>query len=89
MDTAPMPDDDFTFDDAMRLQGLDPDVVRRRPEDTGPSPSNYMVRIVSRDGDVVEEMGPMTQRKADQVSRGISINLNHAEYVVNIVEADA
>jgi hypothetical protein len=48
----------------------------------------FYVEIV-KDGppeEVVKRMGPMHERRADKVADGASINLNHDEYSVRIVE---
>ena len=33
-------------------------------------------------------MGPMDERQADQVSRGASINLNHADWHITTIDED-
>jgi hypothetical protein len=49
----------------------------------------FYVEIVEfSSGNVVERMGPMSERKADKVEYGASINLNHKEYFTRIVEAN-
>ena len=46
----------------------------------------FFVEIVkASSGKVVERMGPMSERKADKVESGASINLNHEEYFTRIV----
>lgn len=46
----------------------------------------YFVEIVGRaTGAVVERMGPMSERQAERVELGASINLNHDEYYTRIV----
>jgi hypothetical protein len=78
-----MSNDEFTFDDAMHLRGLDPEEIRRNLEDKGPEPTTWYVDIVEdATGEVLEHMGPMTEHEADQTQRGASINLNHAMYSV-------
>ena len=44
-----------------------------------------IVALVS--GEVVKRMGPMSERKADKIESGASINLNHEEYFTRIVSA--
>lgn len=46
------------------------------------------VEIVEIDTDkVIKRMGPMSERKADRVEDGASMNLNHAKYFTRIVPA--
>lgn len=47
----------------------------------------YYVEIVnSKTGEVVNRMGPLTERAANRVEDGVLINLNHDEYHTRIVE---
>lgn len=51
--------------------------------------SEFYVEIVKRANDddpesIVKVMGPMSERKADRVADGASINLNHADYFVRV-----
>jgi hypothetical protein len=47
---------------------------------------NYYVEIVKYDtNEVVERMGPMSERQADKVDSGANINLNHEEYFTRVV----
>lgn len=39
-------------------------------------------------GEVVQRMGPMDERRAEKVAAGASINLNHDEYSVEVVDAE-
>ena len=51
----------------------------------------YTVNIYhTTTGELVKQMGPMGQRKADKVYAGAWINLNHGEYHIDIepVEGD-
>ena len=51
----------------------------------------YTVNIYhTTTGELVKQMGPMSERKADKVYAGASINLNHDEYHIEIkpVEGD-
>lgn len=47
----------------------------------------YVEIVNTETEEVVERMGPMTERKADKVENGASINLNHEKYHTRIVEA--
>jgi hypothetical protein len=48
----------------------------------------FFVEIINKaTGEVVEKMGPMSEREADKVKSGASINLNHDEYFTRIVSA--
>lgn len=53
--------------------------------------NTFYVQIIRySDDEVVSEMGPFTERKAERVDNGANINLNHNEfYTVIIDEADA
>ena len=47
----------------------------------------YYVEVVSlHSGEVVNRLGPMSERKADRVDGGLSINLNHDEYFTRVVD---
>ena len=48
----------------------------------------YYVEIVKygEPEEVVKRMGPMPERKADEVDAGANINLNHEEYYTRIVK---
>jgi hypothetical protein len=49
--------------------------------------ADYYVEIVRfADDEVVQRMGPMSERQADQVDSGANINLNHDDYFTRIVE---
>ena len=48
----------------------------------------FVLILRDEDSEVMESMGPMGQRAAEQVAGGASINLNHADYSVAIVEDD-
>lgn len=44
------------------------------------------VEIVNqKTNEVVDRIGPMTERRADKVEDGVNINLNHADYFTRIV----
>jgi hypothetical protein len=47
----------------------------------------YVEIVKTSSGEVVERMGPMSERKADKVESGVAINLNHEEYFTRIVPA--
>jgi len=50
---------------------------------------NYLVQIKTYGSDkIVETMGPFTKRKAEQVDKGVNINLNHEQYYTVIIEKD-
>ena len=52
----------------------------------------YYVEIVCSIGDdekVVERMGPMSERIAERVDRGVNININHEDYFTRIVEDES
>ena len=47
---------------------------------------NHYVEIVARRSDVVvQRLGPMSERKAERVERGVAINMNHDGYFTRIV----
>ena len=46
----------------------------------------YVYIIETESGNVIDEMGPMYEREAEQVRRGISINLNYDEYHIDVDE---
>ena len=49
------------------------------------SEPQYTVNIYhTTTGELVTQMGPMGERKADKVYAGASINLNHDEYHIDI-----
>ena len=49
--------------------------------------NNFYVQIVKfQDEEIVKEMGPMPEFKAEKVDDGVNINLNHEEYYTKIVE---
>ena len=49
----------------------------------------YYVQIKKFEGDeVVKEMGPFAERKAERVESGAGRNLNHDEYYTLVVEKD-
>ena len=50
----------------------------------------YYVDIMrfENDGELVERMGPFTEKKAEKVDGGVNINLNHEEYYTLIVEEE-
>jgi hypothetical protein len=47
----------------------------------------YVEIVRASSGEVVEQMGPMSERQADKVESGVAINLNHEEYFTRIVSA--
>ena len=53
----------------------------------GDSMKFYVEIVKSSSGEVVKRMGPMSEKKADKVEFGASINLNHEEYFTRIVSA--
>lgn len=51
---------------------------------------NYYVEIVKYEDDsVVKRMGPFSERKADKVESGASINLDYENYFTRIVEDES
>lgn len=44
----------------------------------------YVEIVKSSSGEVVKRMGPMSERKAEKVEIGASINLNHEEFFTRI-----
>ncbi len=49
--------------------------------------SNWWVEIVhTEDGKVVKRLGPHTERTADKIADGMSINLNYDKYHVTVEE---
>lgn len=44
----------------------------------------YVEIVKSSSGEVVKRMGPMSERKAEKVEIGVSINLNHEEFFTRI-----
>lgn len=52
--------------------------------------NNYYVLIVKyENGEIVKEMGPMDERKANKVEDGVNINLNHEEYYTDIMKKES
>ena len=50
--------------------------------------SKFKVEVVERGTkEVVKTIGPTNERQAEKVARGLSINLNHANYRVQVVPA--
>lgn len=48
---------------------------------------DYYVEIVNdQTQEVVKAMGPMSEHSADKVADGASINLNHDDYFVRVVQ---
>lgn len=46
---------------------------------------NYYVRIIDLEtGAVEKEMGPMSERRAEKVADGVSINLDHDRFSVTV-----
>lgn len=45
----------------------------------------YVEIVRTLTGEVVERMGPMSERTAERVENGALINLNHDEYFTRIV----
>lgn len=49
----------------------------------------FYVEIVEIEtNEVIERMGPTTERQAERVRDGANINLNHADYFVRIVKEE-
>lgn len=49
--------------------------------------SSYMVEVLeAKTRRVVKTLGPMSERKADRVERGILMNLDDENYYVQVVE---
>jgi hypothetical protein len=46
----------------------------------------YVEIVNTKTDEVVKRMGPMSERKAEKVESGASINLNHEEYHTRIVQ---
>lgn len=46
----------------------------------------YVHIVESETGEIVEQMGPMSERRAAKVQRGANINLNHDSYHTDLVE---
>jgi len=44
----------------------------------------YVDVVASKEDKVVKRMGPMAERKAEKVDRGLNINLNHNDYYTMI-----
>jgi len=50
---------------------------------------DYYVQVISYETDeIVKELGPMSERKADRVDNGLNINLNHERYYTWIVSEE-
>lgn len=50
----------------------------------------YFVEVVKTESDeVVRRLGPHSERKADQIERGININLNDEDYHTRVVPEPA
>lgn len=50
----------------------------------------WSVEVVERDtGEGVEEIVCATSEEANQVRRGLDINLNHEDFFVQVVEGDS
>jgi hypothetical protein len=48
---------------------------------------SYMVEVIDRKtNESVKTMGPMTERKAERVERGLLINLDDENYYVQVVK---
>lgn len=47
----------------------------------------YVEIVHDESGEVMTRMGPMGERAAEKTEGGASINLNHAEYSIRIVDA--
>jgi hypothetical protein len=52
---------------------------------------NYFVEIIKHGEngnpeEVVKRMGPMSERKAEQVDKGANINLNHEDFFTRITK---
>lgn len=49
---------------------------------------NFVVQVIAYDdNEVVKEMGPMSERKAERVDDGVNINLNHDAFYTLIKPA--
>ncbi len=48
----------------------------------------YVEIVEFETGKVEKRMGPMGERQAERVERGVSVNLNHDDYFVRVVDAD-
>lgn len=47
--------------------------------------THFVLIVRYTTGKVIKRMGPMSERKAEKVERGATINLNHAEFHSRIV----
>lgn len=48
----------------------------------------FYVEVVAREGDeVVERLGPASERRAERIEDGLNINLNHEDYYTRLVPA--
>ena len=51
--------------------------------------NNYYVQIIGYDeSEVIKEMGPMGENKAEKVDMGLNINLDHANYFTVVIQKD-
>lgn len=50
--------------------------------------SKFELRILDRDGEVVEVMEFDTERQAEKAQAGVRINLDHASYYTEIVSSN-
>lgn len=73
---------DFTCGSIRHAASVDPVVMRHLR-----SKMFYVEIVKASSGEVVKRMGPMSERQADKVESGASINLNHKEYFTRIVSA--
>lgn len=49
----------------------------------------YLIKIIEKEtGEVVQEMKATSEREADRVKRGASINLNHADFKIEVTSAE-
>jgi hypothetical protein len=46
----------------------------------------YVEIIRSEDNVCVKQMGPFSSRTAERIAGGVNINLNHAEYHVDVID---
>lgn len=51
--------------------------------------SHYVQITEDATGEVVKKMGPMTERKAVKVHRGVSVNLDHTRFTATVVTEKA
>ena len=50
--------------------------------------NNHYVKIIKFPDEIVKTMGPFSERKADKVEDGVSINLNFEEYYTIVFQED-